>query len=48
MNNNLNNNGFGFIDILTLISFMAQMKNMRDDEISNLKNNSIIYFLNLE
>lgn len=42
MNNNLNNNGFGFIDILTLISFMAQMKNMSDDEISNLKNNSII------
>lgn len=43
MNNNLNNsNGFGFIDMLTLVSFMAQMKNMSDDEINNLKNNSII------
>ena len=28
-NNNINNNGFGLIDILTVISFMAQMKNMK-------------------
>jgi len=41
-NNNINNNGFGLIDILTVISFMAQMKNMNDDEITNLKNSSII------
>lgn len=41
-NNNVNNNGFGLIDILTVISFMAQMKNMNDDEITNLKNSSII------
>ena len=41
-NNNINNNGFGLVDILTVISFMAQMKNMNDDEITNLKNNSII------
>jgi hypothetical protein len=42
MDNNINNNGFGLIDILTVISFMAQMKNMNDDEITNLKNSSII------
>ena len=41
-NNNVNNNSFGLIDILTVISFMAQMKNMNDDEITNLKNSSII------
>ena len=41
-NNNINNNGFGLIDILTVISFMAQMKNISDDEITNLKNSSII------
>ena len=41
-NNNINNNGFGLIDILTVISFMAQIKNMNDDEITNLKNSSII------
>lgn len=41
-NNNINNNGLGLIDILTVISFMAQMKNMNDDEITNLKNSSII------
>jgi len=41
-NNNINNNGFGLIDILTVISFIAQMKNMNDDEITNLKNSSII------
>lgn len=41
-NNNITDNSFGFIDILTVISFMAQMKNMSDDEITNLKNSSII------
>ena len=46
MNNNNNsnnmNNTFGLIDILTLISFLAQMKNMNDDEFTSMKNNSII------
>ena len=41
MDNNVNNS-FGLIDILTVISFMAQMKNMNDDEITNFKNSSII------
>jgi len=41
-NNNNNNNGFDLLDILTAISFIAQMKNIKDDEIMNLKNNSII------
>ena len=41
-NNDINNSSFGFIDILTVISFMAQMKNMSDDEVTNLKNSSII------
>ena len=41
MKNNENNN-YGFLDMLTLVSFFAQMKNMNDDELTNIKNNSII------
>ena len=41
MKNNENNN-YGFLDMLTLISFFAQMKNMNDDELTSIKNNSII------
>ena len=40
-NNNINKN-FDMLDILSLISFMAQMKNMSDDDKAALKNNSII------
>ena len=40
MNND--NDNLGLIDILSIISFMAQMKNMNDDEITNIKNSSII------
>ena len=41
----LNNNeqqSFNMLDMLSLISFMAQMKNMSDDDKTKLKNNSII------
>lgn len=40
-NNNINKN-FDILDMLSLISFIAQMKNMSDDEKTALKNNSII------
>lgn len=40
-NNNINKN-FDVLDMLSLISFIAQMKNMSDDEKAALKNNSII------
>ena len=40
-NNNINKN-FDMLDMLSLISFIAQMKNMNDDEKAALKNNSII------
>lgn len=40
--NNNNNKNFDILDTLSLISFMAQIKNMKDDEKAALKNNSII------
>ena len=42
MNNNTMSRNFDILDMLSLISFMAQMKNMSDDEREALKNNSII------
>ena len=41
LNNNINRN-FDILDLLSLISFLAQMKNMSDDEITALKNNKVI------
>lgn len=42
LNNNNALRNFDILDILSLVSFMAQMKNMSDDERAALKNNSII------
>jgi len=42
LNNNNTNKNFDILDMLSLISFMAQMKNMSDDDKAALKNNSII------
>ncbi len=42
LNNNNTLRNFDILDILSLISFMAQIKNMSDDERAALKNNSII------
>ena len=41
-NNNNENNQFGMLDMLTLISFMVQMKNIDDDEVNKTKNDAII------
>ena len=42
LNNNNTNKNFDILDMLSLISFIAQMKNMSDDDKAALKNNSII------
>ena len=42
LNNNNALRNFDILDILSLVSFMAQIKNMSDDERAALKNNSII------
>ena len=42
LNNNNTNKNFDILDMLSLISFMAQIKNMSDDDKTALKNNSII------
>ena len=42
LNNNNTNKNFDILDMLSLISFMAQIKNMSDDDKAALKNNSII------
>ena len=47
-NNNNNNNNFNFVDILSLISFYMQVKNIDEDEKQTKYINDVILAINYE